>query len=380
MPRAKKAIALAAAALFLSPIAGAQNMTAETRKLLTEAKLEPSILAGLDQELAVPQAMIDGAKKEGIVRIRLTIAERLFDKIWQAFAARYPGIKYEYVRGIGPERAVVALVAFKRGTIVSDVVGSFDVLLEEYEKANMLAKIDDLPSAKNPDPEFRAWNFAAYRQEHWGVGWNTKNVKPEELPKDWNELVNNPRWSNGKVGMAVNANTWIPSLAGVYGEKWAEEYMAAIFSKMKPQLRKERLSMLPQLNHLGEYDLGIPAGDFIYKVQMDRGMNISVHFPEPVPRTAAPVGVVQGNPHPNASKLFVNWLLSKEGQIALHVHDEAIPSHTGLPAARFQSYPKELAGKKVAPSSAAVVRSIPGLMEKWHKLWVAAGGTVEGGG
>ena len=137
--------------------------------------------------------------------------------------------------------------------------------------------------------------------------------------------------------------------------------------------------MLPQLNNLGEFDLGVPAGDFIYKVQQDRGMAIDVHFPEPVPTTAAPVGILTGNPHPNASRLFVNWLLSKEGQIALHVYDAEIPSHKALPADRFQSYPKELAGKKLAPSSAEVVRHIPFLMEKWHKLWIAAGGKVEGG-
>jgi iron(III) transport system substrate-binding protein len=371
--------AAAAALLCASAPLHAENLTKATQALLAEAKLDPSIMAGLDQELAVPQAMIDGAKKEGLIKIRLTVAEKLFDKVWKVFAARYPGIDYEYVRGIGPERAVVALVAFKRGTYVSDVVGSFDVLLDEYEKANALGKIDDLPAWKNPPDEFKAWNFAAYRQEHWGLGWNTKKVKREELPKTWDDLIANPRWHNGKVGMAVNANTWLPSLAGVYGEKWAEDYMNAIFTKVKPQIRKERLSMLPQLNHLGEFDLGLPAGDFIYKVQQDRGMDINVHFPEPVPNTAAPVGIIAGNPHPNASRLFVNWLLSKEGQIAMHVHDEEIPSHTGLPADKFQPYPKELAGKKIARSSAAVVRSIPGLMEKWHKLWVAAGGAVEGG-
>jgi hypothetical protein len=116
--------AAAAALLCASAPLHAENLTKATRDLLAEAKLDPSIMAGLDQELAVPQAMIDGAKKEGLIKIRLTVAEKLFDKVWKVFAARYPGIDYEYVRGIGPERAVVALVAFKRGTYVSDVVGS----------------------------------------------------------------------------------------------------------------------------------------------------------------------------------------------------------------------------------------------------------------
>jgi iron(III) transport system substrate-binding protein len=302
--------AAAALALAAALPAHAENTTKATEALLAEAKLDASVLAGLDQELAVPQAMIDGAKKEGLLRVRLTMAEKLFDKVWRVFAARYPGIKYEYVRGIGPERAVVPLVAFKEGRIVSDVVGSFDVLLDEYEKVKALAKIDDLPSWKNVPEEFSAPDYAAYRTEHWGVGYNTKKVKPEELPKTWNDLVDNPRWSNGKVGMAVNANTWIPSLWGVYGDKWAEDYMHKIFDKMKPQIRKERLSMLPQLNNLGEFDLGLPAGDFIYRVQQDRGMDINVHFPEPIPTTAAPVGIVAGNPHMNAARLFVNWMLS----------------------------------------------------------------------
>jgi iron(III) transport system substrate-binding protein len=373
---------LLAAALIAAGMASpalAENMTKATEAMLAEAKLDPSVLAGLDKELAVPQAMIDGAKKEGMLKVRLTLGEPLFDKVWKVFAARYPGIKYEYVRGIGPERAVVALVAFKRGTIVSDVVGSFDVLLDEYEAAKALDRVDDLPAFKSIPAAFTAWDFAAYRTEHWGVGYNTKKVKREELPKTWDELVTNPRWSNGKVGMAVNANTWIPSLTGQFGDKWADEYMEAIFSKMKPQLRKERLSMLPQLNNLGEFDLGIPAGDFIYKVQQDRGMDINVHFPEPVPTTSAPVGIIAGNPHINASRLFVNWLLSKEGQIALHVYDAEIPAHKDLPPDRFMAYPKELAGKKLAPADDKVVRHIPALMEKWHKLWIAAGGKVEGG-
>ena len=74
----------------------------------------------------------------------------------------------------------------------------------------------------------------------------------------------------------------------------------------------------------------------------------------------------------------MNWLLSKEGQIALHVYDAEIPAHKDLPPDRFMAYPKELAGKKLAPADDKVVHHIPALMEKWHKLWIAASGKVEG--
>jgi iron(III) transport system substrate-binding protein len=377
-----RALAAAALAAFIAaPTARAENLTKATEALLKEAKMGPEVLTGLDAELAVPQAWIDGAKKEGLVKIRLTTAERLFAKAWQVFAARYPGIEHEYVRGIGHERAVAALLAFKNGTYVSDVVSSFDVLQDEYEKAGALARIDDLPTYKGIPAEYASPKglFTAYRLQHWCIGYNPQKLKKAELPKTWGELVESPRWSNGRVGMAVNANVWIPPLAGLYGDKWADDYMTAIFDKLKPQLRKERLSMIPQLNSLGEFDLGIPAGDFIYKVVQKRGMSIDFHCPEPVPATVAPIGILAGNPHPNASKLFVNWVLSKEGQLALHVHDSQIPAHNGMPAEKFLPYPAELAGKKRAPGTAAVVANIPNIMGKWHKLWISAGGAKIGG-
>ena len=35
------------------------------------------------------------------------------------------------------------------------------------------------------------------------------------------------------------------------------------------------------------------------------------------------VGILKGNPSPNASLVFANWLLSKEGQLAEKVYDFA---------------------------------------------------------
>jgi ABC-type Fe3+ transport system substrate-binding protein len=38
--------------------------------------------------------------------------------------------------------------------------------------------------------------------------------------------------------------------------------------------------------------------------------------------------VVNRRPHPNATKLFVNWFLSKEGQTVMHTKSEGIPDQT----------------------------------------------------
>ena len=53
---------VSAAALSAMP-ARAAGLPDATRKMLSDLKLDPSILKGIDEELKVPKAWIDGAKK-----------------------------------------------------------------------------------------------------------------------------------------------------------------------------------------------------------------------------------------------------------------------------------------------------------------------------
>src|SRR5262245_31217541 len=125
-------IAVIVAALVAAGSAQSETLTPVTREMLAALKLPESVLGGLDAELAVPQSWIDGAKKEGTVKVRFTSAESQFANYIRLFKARYPGIEVEYFRGIGPQRAVQPLVAFKRGTYLSDVVSSFETLEQDY--------------------------------------------------------------------------------------------------------------------------------------------------------------------------------------------------------------------------------------------------------
>jgi ABC-type Fe3+ transport system substrate-binding protein len=273
------------------------------------------------------------------------------------------------------------LLAFRRGTYITDIVSSFEVLKQEYAKSDALVKLaGTLPAVKSIDPGWVDDDglAVAYRLTNYCMAYATKRVKKEELPKTWEELLTNPRWRNGKVGMAANANVWIAELWGLKGEQWGQDYVRRIFTDLKPQLRKETLQNIGRLAALGEYDIAIPSSDNNTYDNVQAGHAVGYHCPDIVPVSAANVGILKGNPHMNASLIFANWLLSKEGQITINYADFMTPSHSGLQRAEMLFYPQEVIGRKKAPLSDKVSEQMPQIMEFWQAHWLKSGGILAG--
>jgi ABC-type Fe3+ transport system substrate-binding protein len=130
---------------------------------------------------------------------------------------------------------------------------------------------------------------------------------------------------------------------------------------------------------LGEYDMGIPAGDFIMRELEDDGMPLSLHCPDLVPSNAGWVGIIKGNPHPNGARLFVNWMLSKEGQIAAYRADSSIPAHKELRRREFLPYPDEILTRRIVVQTAAAQANFGNMLTQFHRFWMA-GGEEAGGG
>jgi len=118
-----------------------------SQEMLKKLKLEASILDGIDKELQVPMEMIEGAKKEGMVKIRSTPWSTKEQRMWfGSFKERYPFIKIDFTGTNQQGRTIKTLVAFKGGRVLSDVVTSIGGFLSEYEKADALDDIRDIPN------------------------------------------------------------------------------------------------------------------------------------------------------------------------------------------------------------------------------------------
>jgi iron(III) transport system substrate-binding protein len=359
---------------FATSVAG-ENLTSETRRLLAEAKLPESVLAGLDKELAVPAGLYEAAKKEGKVRVQLQMSETEFNGSSSLFKARYPGIEVEYTRGIGAQTQK-ALIAYRTGSIIVDVVAAYDSRADEYRAAG-LADVRDLPAYVNLHEEMKTpyGTDAADKMNYWCMTYSMERVKKGELPKTWDELLTAPRLRGGKLGVASNTGqTLLPTLAVKLGEAWSEHWQTKLFGEVKPQLRKETLAATSKLVSVGEFDVVFAVQDYVTERDNKRGMPVAAHCPEPVVGTWGKLGILKASPYVNAAKLYVNWHISKEGQIANYHYGRQVPVHTALARREFMPYPDEVLGKKTLYRTDDVLAGQPKVMQRWAHYWQNAGG------
>jgi ABC-type glycerol-3-phosphate transport system substrate-binding protein len=101
-----------------------------------------------------------------------------------------------------------------------------------------------------------------------------------------------------------------------------------------------------------------------------KGAPVGFHCPDIVPVSISSVGVLAGNPHLNASKLFMNWFLSKEGQLAQYAADGAPPVHKALIGRGFMAYPAAIKGKKVVFRNPDLLdEELKALLAFWNPLF-----------
>jgi ABC-type Fe3+ transport system substrate-binding protein len=162
---------------------------------------------------------------------------------------------------------------------------------------------------------------------------NTKFVRPEEF-KSWRDLLD-PKWK-GKIMIGRD-----PRIAG-YGnatfkffftdKALGQNYIRDLLKQQEPALlRDDRIAA--QWLAQGKYTICI-CSDIDTVRLMDEGLPITaidgrqLREGTHVTSAYANVAVLNRAPHPNAAKVYVNWLLSKEGSTAFSLA-------SGMPAIRL---------------------------------------------
>jgi iron(III) transport system substrate-binding protein len=356
-------------AILAATSVAAQDLPAATKKYLAGLKLSPDVMNGLADDLAVPQEWIDGANKEGTVKILGTWNQKEFSVLNAPFAERYPKIKVDYGEAATMNsRAVAPLVAFKQGQYLADVITGFGGAAVDFKANNALEDMTGLPGFKNPvdgsnDPDGK---WAALRLRYWCIGYNTSLVKEEELPKTWEELPDTAVLRNGNLGIGNRPQLWVLMLRTANGKEWTEKYLQRFFTGLKPQFRNEGMDALMAIMVAGEVHAALPVAEYNAKGLETKGAPVSWHCPEPVPLAPSQLGIINGNPHPNAARIWTNWMLSREGQLAQFVAEGSPPSHKAMQTKEFVVYADQIVGRKLVQGNEAYLREV---YDMWQKYW-----------
>jgi ABC-type Fe3+ transport system substrate-binding protein len=383
----EKWLTLASASVAVIALAApAQSeMTEAAGQFLTDGGINQDLIAqasaATETELAIPQEWLDKAKEEGPIDFGNSDTSEHVAKWLPIFNARFPDVEVVATETSGNARAVQPLLAYKAGKLVRHVVVSFESSLPDYEEADALQELDDLPALSGipenmRDPKNR---FSGLQSTTWCMTYNTELVSKDELPATWWDLVaEDSPFKDGRVGAINRVHLWTINLWGHpdYGpEKMTNEFLPAFFNTLKPQLRKEGVSGAPQLAIVGEFDIALPTPNDEAAELIAEGVPLGFHCPEPVPQYYNLIGMFRNSPTEYSSKILINWMLSQDGQLTRFVAGRDGPAHKDLQTEYSTSLGEAFAGKEIALRTIDLMTNeMPKLYDVWNPMWTNSGG------
>ncbi len=268
-------------------------------------------------------ALIKAAKAEGSLTLYSAATENVCKRVAEGFAAKY-GIKTDYLRLAGvpleqryASEAVSGNVAADVLLLASDVAGYAKLGLEKgwFEPIESTG-LPALTSGEFPSKYVRGTS-AVVQIGPWLIGYNTETVAKKDIPREWTDVLK-PMFK-GKIFIPDPANS------DAYLDCWAlllDRYGESFFTQLRAQ--EPRLitgaNIAVQRVAAGEGALVFPQIVDSIAPTKDKGAPIETVTPDFTTGVEMQVLLTSATnaKHPNTARLFVNYILSKEGNLVLN--------------------------------------------------------------
>ena len=269
---------------------------------------------------------VEAAKRESKVVVSIPASAELRRGIEKTFKQRY-GIEAEL--NVGRATSIVAKIQqeSKSGVPSFDVhMGGSESMVTGLLSEGMLAPLEPAMILKEIKDSNNWWGghiwvdnakryvYASHAYQTENVWCNSDYVKSDEI-RSLADLLN-PKWS-GKIGFLD------PRTPGAGASMWSfiwklkgEEYLKKLAGQKLFLSRDQRLLS----ESLAKGKIAVAIGLSYYSLQPFIKAGLPVKS-VPTPRDeiyvsggSGNVAIIKGAPHPNATKVFVNWFLGQEGQ------------------------------------------------------------------
>jgi len=312
---------------------------------------------GLSGAAPDEKAKLESAKKEGKLVFYSVINLSDSMKLLDAFKKKYPFIKTQIYRSNSEKLLNKILIEARSKKYDSDVFLNNANITHILEKKALLAKY------QSPQNKYYADHFK-HPQGYWTscfvvtrvMAYNTRLIEPGEAPKSYQDLLD-PKWK-GKIGGHTEEDAWFPAQLKIMGR----EQGIAFMKKLAEQDISHRTgrTLLGQLLAAGEFPLVLVANAHTIEKMKRQGAPVEWLPIEPVVTTLMPITLAAHAPHPNAGKLFVDFILSQEGQM-IFKNVNRIPTRDDVPP----DPPRLLKGLKLFPDDPELLAH----MDEYRRLY-----------
>jgi ABC-type Fe3+ transport system substrate-binding protein len=270
--------------------------------------------------------LVDAAKKEGKVTVSIPASAEMRKQLEEQFKKRY-GVEVEVFTGRGSAAVRRMADEFKAGVRHFDLhIGGSSSIVSGMLDEGILDPIEPwlaLPEVKDPkqwwgghlwvdNAKRFVYTFQAYLSEV--IWYNSELVKPNEI-RSLDDFLN-PKWK-GKIGYldprtpGAGDSTWA-FMWRVKGEDYLKQlvaqdlYLGRDQRQLAESLAKGRVAVMIGLSYysyLPFLKAGLPIKTLPTLKEGNYGTGGSGNL-----------AIIKAPAHPNSTKVFVNWLLGREGQ------------------------------------------------------------------
>ena len=280
-----------------------------------------------------------------------------------AFQKKHPFLKVNFYRA-GSERVMQRILTeAQAGRHAVDLFTSAGFQVQVLKEKRLIAKFT---------PNDAAFYAEGFRdpEGHWtavhslmnSMGYNSKHVSPADAPQKYDDLLQ-PRWK-GRIGLNIRDAEWFANMMRVMGRDKGLAFMRHLAAQ-RPGLH-EGHNLLAQLLAAGEFHVIVNSFAHILAREKAKGAPVQWAMVEPVITYIDPLALALHAPHPNAGKLFINFILSREGQGILAAQG-TIPSRSDVES-QVLRIPK---GTRLFPSDLALAREYDSAAEEFRKIFQA---------
>jgi phosphoglycerate transport regulatory protein PgtC len=244
----------------------------------------------------------------------------LTEKFKTAFEKKNPGIKVE-ILGKSTNAGIKYVQEIKANNSAdlfwASAPDAFEVLKGDKLLTKYTSSIKGIPAKvgsypiNDPDGYYTGFAAAGY-----GIMWNTRYMKANKLPqpKEWNDLTKAVYY--GHTGMSSPSRSGTTHLTVetiLQGEGWNKGWAEIINMSGNFKTVTAKSFGVPDGVNSGDFGIGIVI-DFFGLSSIGGGFPVEFIYPKVTTLVPANIGVIKNAPNEKYAKLFVDFLLSTQGQ------------------------------------------------------------------